>query len=129
MIFFGIFLCFLSTFLLYSRFKLTVFGKKAHGTIIGFTNRAKGIEWVGDVDSYNYKVEYEYDGKEYTATSLESVVVPRNGIPRRNLKGNITVCFNDKKPEFVTILELKGTVILGSSLFVCGIILIIISFL
>lgn len=76
------------------------------------------------IDTYSYKVEYEYDNNKYVAISLESVQVARGQIPNKNLHLPVTVCFRKGKPDVVTILEFKETT-LGSILFFVGITVII----
>lgn len=126
MIFCGIFFCLIAIFVLYQRINFILFGKKTSGTIIGFTNYTKGTKGF---DTYNYKVEYEYQNHKYVSTSLENVTVPRNAIPNKNLFSDIFLYFKPKKPELVTIVDFKQTTILGSILFLLGFAFIVLHFL
>lgn len=125
MIILGIVFCLVSILILYKRINYIIFGRKASGRIIGYGNHVEGMKGI---DSYNYKVEYEYDNKKYVANSLESVQVARGQIPNKNLYLPVTVSFKESKPEVVTILEFKETTILGILLFFVGIVIIIFSF-
>lgn len=126
MIILGIVFTILSIFILYKRISFIIFGKKASGSIIGYDNETRGLKGI---DTYNYKVEYYYDDKKYVAKSLESVQVARGCIPNKNLHMPVTVCFNKNNMDVVTVLEFKETTILGSVLFIIGILLIILDLL
>ncbi len=121
----GIFFAILAIFILYKRISFITFGNKASGRIIGYSNEIKNLKGI---DTYNYKVEYEYENKVYVASSLENVQVSRGGIPNKNLNMLVTVCFKKNNMNVVTILEFKQTTILGSILFFVGITIIIFSF-
>lgn len=125
MIIIGIIFCLLSVFILYKRISFIVFGNRANGRIIGYNNKVEGFKGI---DTYNYKVEYYYNNKKFVATSLENIQTSRGSIPNKNLHLFVTVCFKKDKPKVVTILELKETTILGSALFIVGLVIIILSF-
>lgn len=114
-----------SIIILYKRISFIIFGRRASGRIIGYGNHIEGMKGI---DTYSYKVEYEYNNKKYVANSLESVQVSRGQIPNKNLYLPVTVCFRNGKPDIVTILEFKETTVLASVLFFVGIIVIILSF-
>lgn len=125
MIITGIIFCLVSVLILYKRINYLIFGRRASGRIIGYGNYVEGMKGI---DTYSYKVEYEYDNKGYVANSLESVQVSRGQIPNKNLHLSVTVCFKESKPEVITILEFKETTVLGSILFFVGIAIIVLSF-
>lgn len=125
MIIIGVIFSLLSIIILYKRISFIVFGNRASGNIIGYGSHVEGMKGI---DTYSYKVEYEYNNKKYVANSLESVQVSRGQIPNKNLHLPVTVCFRNGKPDIVTILEFKETTILGSVLFFVGITVIILSF-
>lgn len=114
-----------SIIILYKRISFIIFGRRASGRIIGYGNHIEGMK---EIDTYSYKVEYEYDNKKYVANSLENLQVSRGQIPNKNLHLPVMVCFKESKPEVVTILEFKETTVLVSVLFFVGIIVIILSF-
>lgn len=118
----GMCVCVLAVFILYKRIGFIMFGNKADGRIIGYDNETKNLKGI---DTYNYKVEYEYNNKKYVASSLESVRVSRGGIPNKNLNMPVTVCFKKSNMNVVTILEFKQTTILGLFILGIGVLLII----
>lgn len=122
MIIIGIIFSLLSIIILYKRIGFIMFGNKVSGRIIGYSNETKNLKGI---DTYNYKVEYEYNNKKYVASSLESVQVSRGGIPNKNLNIPVTVCFKKSNMSVVTILEFKQTTILGLFILGIGILLII----
>lgn len=123
MIFLGLFLVIVSILILYKRLTLIILGKSAKGIIIGYVNSVKSYKGI---ESYLYKVKYEYDNKEYIAYSLESVSATYGNIPNKNLQREITIYFKENKPEVVTIKELNGTLIVGIVFLILGILGIII---
>lgn len=123
MIFLGLFLVIVSILILYKRLTLIILGKSAKGIIIGYVNSVKSYKGI---ESYPYKVKYEYDNKEYIAYSLESVSATYGNIPNKNLQREITIYFKENKPEVVTIKELNGTLIVGIVFLILGILGIII---
>lgn len=123
MIFLGLFLVIVSILILYKRLTLIILGKSAKGIIIGYGNSVKSYKGI---ESYPYKVKYEYDNKEYIAYSLESVSATYGNIPNKNLQREITIYFKENKPEVVTIKELNGTLIVGIVFLILGILGIII---
>lgn len=118
---FGIILCVLSIFILYKRIFLIIFGKSAKGTIIGYGNCIKGNRGF---DSYNYKVEYEYNNKNIIANSIENVQVARNDIPGNIKNNSVEIYFSEKNLELCTIKDIKTTTKLGLFIFLIGIIII-----
>lgn len=122
----GIVICLLAVFILYKRLSFLIFGKKAEGHIIGYCNRVSGMKGI---DTYNYKIEYEYDNEKHCAVSVESVQVSRNDIPRNNIYTPVTVFFKKNKPETVTISDYKQTEILGGIMLLIGIVLIVLGFI
>lgn len=122
MLLLGMFLIVVSIFILYKRFILLFLGKSANGFIIGYGDPIKGIKGT---ETYSYKVKYEYNGKEYIASSLESVSVAKKDIPSKNIHKDVTVYFQVKKKEVVTIKEFKGTTIVGLVFLVLGILTIV----
>ncbi len=125
MIIIGIIFSLLSIIILYKRINFIIFGRRASGRIIGYGNHVEGMKGI---DTYSYKVGYEYDNKKYVANSLENLQVSRGQIPNKNLHLPVTVCFKESKPEVVTILEFKEITTLASILFFVGITIIILSF-
>lgn len=121
---FGLLLCFIACFLLYKRISLILFGKRANGRIIGYGNRIDGYKGV---DTYSYKVEYEYENRKHIAYSAENLQVPRGGIPRENLRREVTVYFSPKKPQTVTIFEMRQTERVGIVIFIIGIFTMLLS--
>lgn len=119
----GLIFCILSVLILKNRIGLVLFGEKADGNIIGYCNRVNGFKGI---DTYNYRVEYEYNGRTYSAVSLESVQIARNNIPNKNIHASVTVCFKKQKPEIVTIYDFKSTSAIGGIMFLLGILLVII---
>lgn len=67
--------------------------KSAKGTIIGYGNCIKGNRGF---DSYNYKVEYEYNNKKIIANSIENVQVARNDIPGNIKNNSVEIYFSEK---------------------------------
>lgn len=119
---FGIFLCFISIFVMYKRLVYIFLGKCAKGTIIGYGDPIKGYKGI---ESYPYKVKYKYDNKEYIGYSLESITTSYGNFPNKNLQREITIYFKKDKPEVVTIKEFNGTLIFGIIFLILGILGII----
>lgn len=115
---FGLFLAIIAVFILYKRFVLILFGKRATGTIIGYGNAVKSIRGV---EAYNYKVRYQYLKKEYIAFALESVSVSHGNIPRENLHREVTIYFRENRPDLVTIKDFYGVTIIGVVLLILSI--------
>lgn len=118
----GIFLIIVSIFIIYKRLTFVLFGKTAKGIIIGYGNSSKSYKGI---ESYPYKVKYEYDSKEYIGYSLESVSTSYGDIPHKNLQREVTIYFKKDKPEIVTIKELNGTSIVGIIFLILGVLGII----
>ena len=123
MIFLGIFLIIISILILYKRLTLVLFGKSANGYITGYGECIKGIKGI---ETYSYKIKYEYNKQEYIANSLESVSVSNGNIPNKNIHKDVKIYFIENKPEIVTIKEFKGTTIIGFVFLVLGILAIIV---
>lgn len=119
----GIFLCVVSIYVIYKRLVYILSGKSTKGIIIGYGEPIKGYKGI---ESYPYKVKYNYDNKEYIAYSLESVTASYNNFPNKNLQREITVYFKKDKPDVVTIKEFNGTLIIGIIFLILGILGIII---
>lgn len=119
MIIAGIFLCAVSFFIIYKRLAFVLFGKSAKGIIIGYGDAVRGYRGV---ESYPYKVKYQYDNKEYIAHSLESTSVSYGNIPQKNLQRTVTIYFKKNRPEVVTIKELNGPIVIGVIFLMLGII-------
>lgn len=122
MVILGMFFCIISIFIIYKRLTYILFGKSARGIIIGYGNPFKSYKGI---ETYPYKVKYEYDNKEYVAYSLESVTTPYGNIPNKNLQREVTIYFKKNKPEVVTIKELNGTLISGIIFLILGVLGII----
>ncbi|MCI8654353.1 MAG: hypothetical protein HFJ48_00525 [Clostridia bacterium] len=118
----GIFLCVISIFVIYKRLVYIFLGKRVKGIIIGYGNPIKGYKGI---ESYPYKVKYEYNNKEYIAYSIESVTTSCGSFPNKNLQREITIYFKKDKPEVVTIKEFNGTLIIGVIFLILGILSII----
>lgn len=122
MFLFGIILILLAFFILYKRITLILFGQKAIGYIVGYGNRTEGMKGI---DTYNYRIKYEYEKRDYYACSLENVQVPRNGIPNKNLHRQVVVYFDKKNPSVVTIYDLKETTMLSIGMILSGLFLVL----
>lgn len=114
----GIILIIIALFIISLRAKFALFGKTAEGTIIGYGSAINGMR--GAV-SYSYKVEYEYNGKTYIAKAMENVTTFKNNIPNKNLNRKVTVCFDTKKPELVSIKEFNSITTIGYIILAFGI--------
>lgn len=117
MIFIGIFFIIISFFIFYKRFGLIIFGKKADGKIVGYADCTRGRKGF---ETYNYKVKFEYDGKEYISKSLESFTVSSGNVPGKNMYKQVTVYFKINNPEVVTIGEFDSVSIIGIVLLIFG---------
>lgn len=113
----GIILIIIAFVIISLRARLAIFGETAAGTIIGYGSSVRGTK--GAV-SYNYKVKYEYNGKEYIAQALESTAVFTNNVPTKNLHREVTVRFDPKKPKIVSIKEFNGITIIGFGILAFG---------
>ena len=126
MVILGIILCVVSLFVIYKRLNLILFGKSAIGVIIGYGDSVKGYKGV---ESYPYKVKYQYDNKEYIAYSLESASTSYGNIPQKNLRRTVTVYFKESRPEVVTIKEFNGALVVGIVFLILGIVPMLIQLL
>lgn len=126
MIIFGIILCVLSVLVTFKRYRLVLFGQRATGEIVGYGNYSSGRYGV---KSCCYKIKYEFEGKEYIAESLEGVSAVGSSTFNDNLHENVTVCFNPKNPERVTVKEFRQAENLGLGLFLAGQVIIILTLL
>lgn len=115
----GIFLCIIAIFLLYKRLSLILFGQCTKGIIIGYGNPTKGYKGI---EAYPYQVQYTYHQQVYIAYSLESVSTAYGDYPNQHLQKEVTLYFNEKKPEVVTIKEFNATSIMAILLFILGLI-------
>ena len=120
----GIILIIIALLLISIRARLAIFGETATGTIIGYGSSVRGTK--GAV-SYNYKVKYEYNGKEYIAQALESTAVFTNNAPTKNLHREVTVRFDPKKPKIVSIKEFSEITVIGFFMLALGIAVILIN--
>lgn len=121
----GIILCIISIFLLYKRLVYLFLGKCVKGIIIGYGMPIKGYKGV---ESYPYKVKYQYDNKEYIGYSLENVTTSYSNFPNKNLQREVTIYFRKEKPEVITIKEFNHTFMVGMIFFLFGILGIVLSF-
>ncbi len=118
----GIFLCVISFVLIYKRLIYIFLGQCAKGVIIGYGSPIKSYKGV---ESYPYKVKYQYNNKEYIGYSLESITTSYDDFPNKNLQREITIYFKKDKPEVVTIKEFHGTLIISIIFLILGILGII----
>lgn len=99
------------------RARLAIFGKSASAEIIGYSSPTNGIRGAA---AYNYKVKYEYNGKQYIAKALESTAVFKGSAPYKNLYRKVTVRFIPKNPEKVSIKEFNSITTAGFVILVSG---------
>ena len=121
----GIFIFAVGFFLLYKRLQLMLFGKKARGEIIGYATAVPGSRGMS---ACCYRVRFEFEGKEYISTAMESATIPTGSVPHKNLHREISIYFNPHKPATVTIKEFKATAVIGVLFSALGILTIIASF-
>lgn len=114
---FGLMFIIISLFILHKRLCLVLLGKKTDGKIIGYAGCTKGTHGV---IAYNYKIQFIYDGRYYIAKSLESVTSSIGNVPSKNLNKEVTVYFNIKNPELVTIKEFDTSTIIAITLLISG---------
>lgn len=112
----------ISIFIIYKRLTLILFGKTTNGYIIGFGDCIKGTRGI---ETYSYKIKYEYKGKEYIAYSLESASTSNGSVLSKNLNRKVKIYFKENNPKVVTIKEFKGTTIIGFAFLILGILAII----
>ncbi len=101
--------------------RLCLFGSRAKGTIVGYGSERRYRYNI----IHTYKVEYEYQGKKYEAISLETKntydfsVFKEKIVPPPKCR-EVTVCFDEGKPESVSIMEFAFRN--GLVCFICAII-------
>lgn len=99
MILICLFLCIVSLFILYLRYRLMWTGEIVEAEIVG---TEKGAKSYYGITGHNFKLRLEYENEIYYVKSLESVVT-FGGEPKKAFPEQCSVYFNPQAPRTVTI--------------------------